>query len=378
MLKTEAFFKILCHAGVRFYTGIPDSLLKPICSYLDDNVSNNKHIIAANEGSAIALAMGHYLGSKTLPLVYMQNSGIGNAINPLISLTDKEVYSIPLILLIGWRGEPKTKDEPQHIKQGKITIGMLKIMKIPHLIISKDKNISTIKKEVSRITNLAMKKKCPVAIVVRKNTFSEYKLSKRKNYPKNLLSRADVIEYLTSKINSNSIVVSTTGVTSRELLESRIKNKQSSENDFLTVGGMGHANQIALGLAIQQKNRKVICIDGDGSLLMHMGSLASIVDINCSNYLYILINNGVHDSVGGQKIGACNINFCAVAKGCGFKKVISIKNKVEIKKINNIQNLKGPTFIEIITKPGYRLNLIRPKNSPKKNKELLLKSLLGN
>jgi phosphonopyruvate decarboxylase len=362
----------LSKLDISFFTGVPDSLLKDICAYVTDTLADENHKIAANEGSAVGLAIGYHISSKKLALVYMQNSGLGNAVNPITSLADKKIYSVPMMLLIGWRGEPGVKDEPQHIKQGMVTEKLLNLLDIPYVVIDKHTNDDEIYKIIEKQKEIAYKKMSPVALLVKKGTFLPYKkLSVAEDgttsTTANAMSRTEVIDYYV-RLKLNHIVVSTTGVTSRELLASRKRNERNSSGDFLTVGGMGHASQIALGIAMNKKSTKIICLDGDGALLMHMGSLASIADSGSKNFHYILLNNSVHDSVGGQPIAARNSDFLKAAESLGFKKTYKINNKEELPKLIEIFEENGPTFIEIIIKPGFPSDLIRPDKTPLENK----------
>ncbi|WP_342350595.1 phosphonopyruvate decarboxylase [Clostridium neonatale] len=302
MINVESFYNTLKSYEIDFFTGVPDSLLKSFCAYISDQ-EEKSNIIAANEGNAIGLAAGYYLSSGKIPLVYMQNSGIGNAVNPLVSLADKLVYKIPMLLLIGWRGEPGKKDEPQHKKQGIITVELMESIGISYEVISKDTTNDDIKNVLKRAYNYMIETKEPYAIIVRKETFEEYAstcLGDSKN--KFELSREQAIEIILSEINKESVIVSTTGMASRELFEIREKRNEGHNKDFLTVGSMGHASQIALGIAINKRNTKVYCLDGDGALIMHMGGMAIIGNQNVNNYVHIVINNGAHDSVGDKKL----------------------------------------------------------------------------
>lgn len=368
MIDPSSFYKILIKNKITFFSGIPDSLLKNITAYISDNTKPNNHIIAANEGNSIALGIGYHLATNKIPLIYMQNSGLGNAVNPLLSLADKQVYSIPMLLMIGWRGEPKTKDEPQHIKQGRVTLNLLETMKIPYQIISSDTNNLKLEKYLKNAVQKCKKNNSTFALIIKKNTFSNYKIKKKEQnfFP---LSREDAIKLIINKLNKNEIVISTTGVTSRELYEYRNELKQGHKKDFLTVGGMGHANQIALGIALQKKNRKIYCLDGDGSLIMHMGSMGINANVNCNNYVHIVLNNGVHDSVGGQKTIGLKINLSQIAKAVGYDYVYSADSKKKINKyLKILSKKKGMCFLEIKIKKGFRKNLSRPKEKPKENK----------
>ncbi|MEE8341733.1 MAG: phosphonopyruvate decarboxylase, partial [Candidatus Neomarinimicrobiota bacterium] len=299
------FFRLLADNTINFFTGVPDSLLKQLCLCIDDNVPNNRHVIAANEGNAIALATGYHLGTGELALVYMQNSGLGNAINPLLSLADPEVYSIPMLLLIGWRGEPGVKDEPQHVKQGKVQLDLMDSLKLPYTVISS--NDADWESKVAKGIEISRSENCPYAIIVKKSTFDRYDGVEEQNET-DLMRREVALEILLKYIPDDAVIVSTTGKTSREIFEIREKNNEPHFKDFLTVGSMGHCSSIALGLALTQPERKVICIDGDGAFLMHLGALANVAKIQPNNFYHILMNNYVHESVGGQESAIDSIN----------------------------------------------------------------------
>ena len=256
MVNVDYFFSSLKYSGVEFFSGVPDSLLKDICAYITDNTSSENHIISANEGNAISIAIGYHLATKKVPLIYLQNSGLGNIINPLLSLADPDVYSIPMILLIGWRGEPGLNDEPQHIKQGKVTTDLLNVMKVPYEVLSSETTSEEADQIVKKIVRKAGNLNTPYALLVKKRAFESYKLKLDKYYERDLF-REEAIAIIMNGLNDDDIVVSTTGVASRELFEYREKKSQSHEKDFLTVGGMGHASQIALGISLFKKNRTV-------------------------------------------------------------------------------------------------------------------------
>ena len=373
MIKAKFFYELLKRNEVNFFTGVPDSLLKDICSYISDNSSPRNHVISANEGGGIALAMGHYLASKKVPLVYMQNSGFGNIINPLLSLADSKVYSIPMILLIGWRGEPGVKDEPQHLKQGQVSESLLKTLEIPYIIISK--NTTNIDEVISNLINSAIQNNGPVAILVRKGAFEPYTL-KNKVVTAFDLNRESAIIRVSELLNDSDIVVATTGKTSRELFEYRVSKSAGHQRDFLTVGGMGHANQIALGIAIAKPKRTVYCFDGDGAALMHTGSLGIIGELKPKNFKHIIFNNGAHDSVGGQPTIGFNIDFCKIAEGFNYKKTFKIKNIEEFNSTySQFKSEKGPCLLEILINKGARNDLGRPTTSPKDNKVNFMKFL---
>tara|TARA_B100001248_G_scaffold233181_1_gene194549 strand:- start:8784 stop:9923 length:1140 start_codon:yes stop_codon:yes gene_type:complete len=368
MINPESFFKNLIKNDITFFSGVPDSLLKNICGYISDNADENNHIIAANEGNAMALGIGYHLATSKLPLIYMQNSGLGNIVNPLLSLADPDVYSIPILILIGWRGKPGIKDEPQHKKQGRITLDLLEVMEIPYEILSPKTSNEEAGKIIMRLSEKALKNNKPHAIVVNKDSFSEYE-TKQDNNADYQLIREDAIKQIINSIEEKDIVVSTTGVTSRELFEYREELRQEHKKDFLTVGGMGHANQIALGIAIQKPSKKVICIDGDGAILMHMGSLAINGNLNCKNFKHILINNGAHDSVGGQPTVGDKVDFQSIAKACGYDLILKANTKDELDKcLESIKSFEGSVFLEIKVIKGFRKNLGRPNKTPGENK----------
>ena len=360
------FYDELAKHDIHFFTGVPDSTLKEFCLCIDDQIDAQNHIITANEGSAISLASGYFLAKKSIPLVYMQNSGFGNAINPLLSLCDPEVYSIPLVIMMGWRGEPGIKDEPQHIKQGKIQIELLETLGIPYEIISKDDMQFT--KNISKAINVAKDRNTPVVILIKKNTFSKYK-KKPKIIDKTLLLREKALELILDQLGNDTIVVSTTGKTSREIFEIRERKRQSHRQDFLTVGSMGHCSSIALGIALAKPNRKVVCIDGDGSMLMHLGNLTTIATLKPKNLIHILLNNEVHESVGGQETAAKNLDLTKIIKALGGSRVFKVESKDKlINTLVKLLSLKGPIFLEIKINQGSRDDLGRPTVKPIDNK----------
>ena len=367
MLDPEIFWLKFEALGVNFATGVPDSLLKDFCYFLEDNLPKKRHIIAANEGGSIAIATGHYISSEKPALVYMQNSGIGNAINPLLSLADEKVYSIPMILIVGWRGEPGVKDEPQHAKQGQIMIDLLKALRIKYRIVSpQDDNEDEIAKTAYEN---AMINKSPYVLLIKKGTFKGNS-SSPKDLSNNFLNRESVIEIITNYLPRNSVVVSTTGHISRELYEIRKKNKCHENIDFLTVGSMGHSSQIALSIAINKPNLNIFCIDGDGSFLMHMGSAAINGNLGLNNFNHIVLNNGSHGSVGGQPTVGFNTNLINIAKSCNYKNLYGPIDNFETLKFNLRESLlaSGPKFMEVYVDNLSRKDLGRPKESPLENK----------
>ncbi|MBQ7072662.1 MAG: phosphonopyruvate decarboxylase [Bacteroidales bacterium] len=375
MLNPKFFIDYLKSKGVDFFAGVPDSLLKNICAYISDSVESGHNIVAANEGAAIGLAAGHYLATGKPGLVYMQNSGEGNAINPLASLTDKDVYNIPVLLLIGWRGEPGVHDEPQHIKQGKITTDLLDVLEVKYEILSKEENQAT--KQIDQLMDYMTARLETVALVVEKDTFEPYSIQhiESEDYP---MSREEALGEVTSLIGDYDIVVSTTGMISRELFEYRTANGQNHNKDFLTVGSMGHASQIALGIALEKKSRRVWCFDGDGACLMHMGSMAILASKSPKNLVHIVFNNGAHDSVGGQPTVGFKIDLPFVAKAVGYPYAVSVDNKSSLSDIlREAKNLEGPVFIEIKVRKGNRKDLGRPTTTPIENKKAFMAFLSG-
>lgn len=373
MVRPEIFVNSLKEHGIDFYAGVPDSLLKNICAYITDNLPAKQNIIAANEGGAMGIAVGYHLATGKVPVVYMQNSGEGNIINPLASLTDKEVYNIPVLLVIGWRGRPGVKDEPQHVKQGKVTTGLLNTMGINYAILPKDEDGAAKQVEIAadfmKATN-----EC-YALVIEKDTFEDYKL---RNVEKNdlTMTREEAILKVAGSTEDNACIVSTTGMISRELFEARTAWNQGHERDFLTVGSMGHASQIALGIALQKPERKVYCFDGDGASIMHMGNMAITASMECKNYVHVVFNNGAHDSVGGQPTVGLKIDLCAVAQAVGYKAAYSVETMDGLEaKLAELRNAEGPVLLQVCVKKGNRKDLGRPTTTPIQNKEALMNFL---
>ncbi len=364
MIEPAYFHGLLEKNGTDFFSGVPDSLLKDFCAYVTDTVPEERHIIPANEGSAVALAAGHHLATGKIPLVYMQNSGIGNAVNPLLSLVDPDVYNIPLVLVIGWRGEPGVKDEPQHVKQGKVTCELLDAMGIPWVVLSD--NRAELDLQVSECYRRIGETGAPYAFIVRKDTFAPHKLAKKKD-PAGNLSREEAIERIVLASDKRDIFVSTTGKASRELYELRKKHGMGHGSDFLTVGSMGHASQIALGIALEKKDRIVRCVDGDGATLMHMGGMAIIGTRNPANFQHIVLNNGAHESVGAQPTVALDMDISAVASACGYRSVSVVTTARELDEALS-SGFTGPQLIEVRVTTESRADLGRPSTSPRENK----------
>lgn len=376
MIRPEFFIEKLRENGIDCFAGVPDSLLKNICAYITDQCDAEHNIIAANEGAAVGIAAGHYLATGKTACVYMQNSGEGNIINPLASLTDEEVYNIPVLLLIGWRGRPGVHDEPQHVKQGKVTTGLLNVMGVNYEVLSKEEEKA--EKQIAKAIK-ALQNKEVFALVIEKDTFEDYKLQ---NVEVNdlTMSREEAIQTVAAALGEKDCIVSTTGMISRELFEYRAAKGQGHERDFLTVGSMGHASQIALGIAMAKPDRKVWCFDGDGATIMHMGSMAIVANKAPKNYVHVVFNNGAHDSVGGQPTVGLKIDLPAVAKAVGYKTAITVSSKEELEKAlstldSQLSTIGGPIFLEVKVKKGNRKDLGRPTTTPIQNKEALMSFL---
>lgn len=370
MIDPKLFIDILGMYGIDFFAGVPDSLLKNVCAYISDNMDERHNIIAANEGGAVGLAAGHYLATGKIGCVYMQNSGEGNVINPLASLTDKDVYNIPVLLLIGWRGRPGVHDEPQHVKQGRVTTDLLTTMGIEYAVLSKSEDAA--REQIAKAVTYMETTKEVYAFVIEKDTFESYTLqNNEKSYL--ILSREEAIQTVTSSLGSKDVIVSTTGMISRELFEYRTKSGEGHERDFLTVGSMGHASQIALGIALEKPDRRVWCFDGDGAVIMHMGSMAIVASKAPKNYVHVVFNNGAHDSVGGQPTVGLDIDLCSVAKAVGYKEAFNTTNMADlVNTVDEVKSLEGPIFLQVCVKKGNRKDLGRPTTTPIQNKEALM------
>ena len=366
MIDTVKFYEYLVNNDLDFFTGVPDSLLKELCSCIKDKSDKKHNIIAANEGNAVGLATGYHLSTGKLGVVYMQNSGEGNTVNPLLSLADPKVYSIPMLLIIGWRGEPGVHDEPQHVKQGEVTLRLLEAMDIEYKVLSDD-----YEKDLNELISIAKKENKPVAIVIHKGTFSKYEpINKEKAVMGDLL-REEALEVVLDNIGDDP-VVSTTGKESREIFELREAKKQGHGHDFLTVGSMGHTSSIALGVSFGT-DKNVWCLDGDGSFIMHMGGLAVAGQSAGDNFKYVINNNAAHESVGGQPTVSDKIDIKSILIACGFTHTYEAHTKEEI--ADAIQKMKknGKCALILYTKQGSRDNLGRPTTTPIENKESYMK-----
>lgn len=372
-MKVERLVEII---GSDFYTGVPDSQLKALCNYLINRygIDPHHHIIAANEGNCAAIAAGYHLATGKVPVVYMQNSGEGNIINPAASLLNDKVYGIPVVFVIGWRGEPGVHDEPQHKYQGEVTLKLLDDMGIASYVISPD----TTEKELQDAMNefrSKLEQGFDVAFVIRKGALTDAPSVEYKN--DNKMVREEIIRHIVDASGDDPIV-STTGKASRELFEIRDANEQSHKYDFLTVGSMGHSSSIALGIALNKTDKKIWCIDGDGAALMHMGAMAVIGSNKPDNFIHILINNGAHETVGGMPTVASDIDFVGVARSCGYINVVSVDSYEALdRELENAKDANVLSFIEAKCAIGARDDLGRPTTSAKENKQAFMSYLLG-
>ena len=361
------------HYDLNEFFGVPDSLLKHFAWEISQTLPNN-NTTAINEGNAVALAAGHYLSTGEIPCVYLQNSGLGNIVNPVSSLTNEYVYGIPIVYVIGWRGDPDVQDEPQHEFQGRKTTELLDTLEIEYFVIETNTTVEDLK-NVSKDFKEKLSSGKSVAFLVKKNALESDEKATFSN--SHQLKREEVIDTITNHSHED-IIVSTTGKTSRELFEIREKNNQSHKYDFLTVGSMGHSSSIALSIAKNKPKTNVWCLDGDGAALMHMGSLAMIGSSKLSNYIHVVINNEAHESVGGNPTVAGHIDFIELAHSIGYAHAFSVDEASELEQIlEKINTLNGPIMIEIKCAIGSRSDLGRPTSTPKENRDLFMSYLKG-
>lgn len=366
--------KILDIIGADFYTGVPDSQLKALCNYLMDTYGTDfrHHVIAANEGNCTALAAGYHLATGKIPVVYLQNSGEGNIINPVASLLNDQVYAIPVVFIVGWRGEPGIHDEPQHIYQGRITLKLLEDMGIETFIVDKKTTEEELGNAMSGFRGLLARGRS-VAFVVRKGAISYGGKTEYKNGCR--MSREEIIRHIVA-VSGEDPVISTTGKASRELFEIREANGQEHKYDFLTVGSMGHSSSIALGIAMQKPGTKIWCIDGDGAVLMHMGAMAVIGASGCRNMVHVVINNGSHETVGGMPTVAGNIDLVKIATACGYEYAICVDHFDALdKELDAAKKRKGLALIEVKSAIGARGDLGRPTTTAVENKRNFMEHL---
>lgn len=366
--------KLVETIGSEFYTGVPDSQLKALCNYLMDRygIDPKHHVIAANEGNCTALAAGYHLATGKYPVVYMQNSGEGNIINPVASLLNDKVYAIPVIFIVGWRGEPGIHDEPQHIYQGEVTVKLLDDMGIESFIIGKETTDEEVASAMEHFRDVLASGK-DVAFVIRKGALTDAPKVEYKN--DNTMVREEIIQHIV-KASGEDPIVSTTGKASRELFETRVANGQSHKYDFLTVGSMGHSSSIALGVAINKPDTRVWCVDGDGAVLMHMGSMAVLGANKPKNLIHVVINNGAHETVGGMPTVAAEIDLVAIAKACGYPYAVCVDNFEELdKELEAAKARNELSLIEVKCSIGAREDLGRPTTTALENKENFMEYL---
>ena len=365
------FLNIIITQKNIFAVGVPDSQLRALCDYLMQQYGiGNQHIIAANEGNCVAIAAGHYLATKEIPLVYLQNSGIGNIVNPVESLT--KIYQIPCIFVIGWRGEPGTKDEPQHLYQGASTKELLKTLSIPVFNLKKETTEEELQKAVNEFQTY-LDSRNSVAYLVSKDALQNEERCKYQNA--NKLRREDALEQIL-QIADNDIIVSSTGKISREIYEIRERNGQTHEKDFLTVGSMGHCSSIAYGIALSLPDKRIWCIDGDGALIMHLGATAVIGTSKLPNLIHVVLNNEAHESVGGMPTVAAKLDLISIAKGCGYEHATQVTDELQLKKVlTEARAINQSCFIEVKTSIASRSDLGRPKESPIENRNLFMNFL---
>ena len=362
-------------AGINFFTGVPDSFLKGLCDELYTRYGTNGpcHIVAHNEGGAIGLCAGHFLATGNPALCYMQNSGLGNAVNPLASLTDREVYSIPCLLVIGWRGEPGVKDEPQHVRQGAVTLGQLDLLGIPYEILSPDTEDSAFRECFSSLLD-SLKAGRTAALVIKKGAFTYD--HHPANPSGNLLHREQAAELILSSSSPSDIFVSTTGKLSREIFELREKMQCDHSRDFLTVGSMGHASMIALRIAEEKPDRRVWCLDGDGALMMHLGALPLIGQRHPANLVHVIINNGAHETVGGMPVCSGSLDICSLAESAGYSSVCTADSPDSLREIlSGLSRASGPVLLEVRCACGSRADLGRPTTTPLENRDAFMRFL---
>ncbi len=372
MLDPQQFYDWLVAGEVEFFAGVPDSLLKDFCAYVTATAPPSQHVITVNEGSAVALAMGYHLATGKLGAVYLQNSGLGNTVNPLTSLADPAIYGVPMLLIVGWRGEPGVKDEPQHVHMGRITESTLEAVGVPHTVLPDEPTAAHA--AVAGALEDARARMAPHALVVRKDTFTTFKLPKEK--APYALTREAAIALALESLPAQAAVIATTGKPSRELFELREARRERHDADLLIVGGMGHASQIALGVALSQPSREVYCFDGDGAVLMHMGGLATIGTLGPKNYRHLVLNNAAHDSVGGQPTVAFDVDLCAVARASGYRYVSRATDEASLTAaLVAFHREPGPTFLEVRICKGSRDDLGRPTMTPAELKRVFMRFL---
>ena len=381
VIDPEDFLELLRGEGVTFFAGVPDSLLKAPLACIAARVPPERHRVTVNEGSAVALVTGHHLGTGELGLVYLQNSGLGNALNPLASLAHRDVYGIPMLLLVGWRGEPGRKDEPQHLPQGRATAELLSALDIPCRVLPDEIEGA---RACVRAAAADARTGGPAALLVRAGSFAPFappapapERAPGEAAPPPPLRRADVVAAVASLERQGLVVLATTGETSRELYAERERRGDPPARDFLTVGSMGHASQIALGLAAARPELRVVCVDGDGALLMHMGGMAAIGAAQPANLIHVGVSNRVHESVGGQPTAAPDLDLGAIASACGYRAVLRATSPSELDEALHAALARpGPIFIDVRAGVGAAAkDLPRPSDTPRARKDALMDRL---
>jgi len=374
MVLCEQFYEIMQENGINFFTGVPDSTFKDWLNFLfDEHNKKVTTVIACNECEAIATAAGHHLATGKIGCVYMQNSGEGKTVNPLTSLCDKEVYSIPMLLMIGWRGQPGERDEPQHKKMGRIMIPLLDVLEIPYRILSE--NLEEIKKDTSEMIKLAKRESKPAAIIIKSGVFEEY-ASKNKNKNDYEMSREEAMHAIMADLKGDEAIIATTGKTSRELFEYRVKRRELPR-DFYTVGSMGCSASIANSIAINKQERKILIFDGDGAAIMQLGALATIGHYGPKNLIHIIFDNESYESTGNQSSVSSSIDFEKIALSCGYKTAFTIKAKKELSKIKSMLDEDGPVMVVLKVNQKSRKDLGRPNKTPIENKQSFMDFLNG-
>jgi phosphonopyruvate decarboxylase len=374
VIKPAAFYETLVANDFSFFTGVPDSLLADFCAFVSDHAPASQHVINANEGSAVALAAGYHLATGRAPVVYLQNSGIGNVVNPLLSLADPAVYRIPILFVVGWRGEPGVPDEPQHVTQGRVMGELLTAIGLEYSVIGAD--IEHMGALFLRIRGRMADTGRSHVLLVRRGAFAPYAPRPDGAPVRPGPTRSDAIRVVMGEMDSSDMLISTTGMSSREVFAYREEHGEGHHRDFLTVGSMGHCSQIAMGVAQHRPSRLVYCLDGDGAVLMHMGSLAIIGSRKPPNLRHIVINNGAHDSVGGQPTAGLEIDLCAVARACGYFSAESVDDLEQLSAaMRRLRAAAGPAMLEVRVASQAHTDAGRPTTTPIENKNAFMEAL---
>lgn len=375
MIEPGRFLDQLADLGVWFFTGVPDSLLKHLNTEIMA-LPAGQHLIAANEGAAVGTAIGHYLRTGAPAAVYLQNSGFGNLVNPLLSLADPAVYGVPMLLIVGWRGQPGVPDEPQHAAQGRVMTSLLDALELPWTVLPREP--ASMADCLTEAVTVAVSRTMPYVLLVEKGTFAQPGAAVPAPEVPELASREEALAALMGAVGDGPVIVSTTGMLSRELFELRVRSGQGGERDFLTVGGMGHASSIALGVALREPEREVWCLDGDGALLMHLGSLAVIAEQAPPRLFHIVFNNGVHDSVGGQPTAVGTVDVPATALALGYRYAATVTDPADLPAaVATLRAHGGPSLLELPVRPGNRPDLGRPTRSPAQSRHAFMAAVAG-